>query len=223
MRVRIIETVTYDAEELRLLATLGRLTRGALHELANPLVALLGSAELALGEVEPGTRLHDRIALTQRTGAEVVEIVRALQAFVGSSRCRRGALGRRRGGRRDRAGRARAPHPRRRAALERRRHRHGRPRRDPAPARRAADRGARGSLTAATSSSSSSATASSGRSRSGASAPVLPRRRSPRGSWPAAPPRSPRRPTRRRSPPRRACPGRRSRPAGRRRRSSARR
>ena len=82
MRVRIIETVTYDAEELRLLATLGRLTRGALHELSNPLVALLGSAELALGDAEPGTKLYDRISLTQRTGAEVVEIVRALQAFI---------------------------------------------------------------------------------------------------------------------------------------------
>ena len=62
--------------------TLGRLTRGALHELSNPLVALLGSAELALVDAEPGTKLHDRIALTQRTGAEVVEIVRALQGFV---------------------------------------------------------------------------------------------------------------------------------------------
>jgi len=82
MRVRIIETVTYDAEEFRSLATLGRLTRGALHELSNPLVALLGSAELALGDAEPGTKLYDRISLTQRTGAEVVEIVRALQAFI---------------------------------------------------------------------------------------------------------------------------------------------
>ena len=72
----------YDADDTRALVTLGRLTRGALHELANPLVALLGSAELALGDAEPGTKLHDRIALTRRTGAEVVEIVRALQAFV---------------------------------------------------------------------------------------------------------------------------------------------
>ena len=72
----------YDTEETRSLATLGRLTRGALHELSNPLVALLGSAELALGDAEPGTKLHDRISLTQRTGAEVVEIVRALQAFI---------------------------------------------------------------------------------------------------------------------------------------------
>jgi signal transduction histidine kinase len=82
MRDGIIERVSYDADHTRSLATLGRLTRGALHELSNPLVALLGSAELALADIEPGTKLHDRISLTQRTGAEVVEIVRALQAFV---------------------------------------------------------------------------------------------------------------------------------------------
>ncbi len=82
MRVGIIEPVSDVTDETRALATLGRLTRGVLHELSNPLVALLGSAELALGDVEPGTKLHDRIALTQRTGTEVVEIVRALQAFV---------------------------------------------------------------------------------------------------------------------------------------------
>jgi signal transduction histidine kinase len=74
--------VSYDNDETRTLVTLGRLTRGALHELSNPLVALLGSAELALASAEPGTKLHDRIALTQRTGAEVVEIVRALQGFI---------------------------------------------------------------------------------------------------------------------------------------------
>jgi two-component system NtrC family sensor kinase len=74
--------VPHDTEEIRALATLGRLTRGALHELSNPLVALLGSAELALVDAEPGTKLHDRISLTRRTGAEVVEIVRALQKFI---------------------------------------------------------------------------------------------------------------------------------------------
>lgn len=74
--------MAYDIDETRALVTLGRLTRGALHELSNPLVALLGSAELALADAEPGTKLHDRIALTQRTGAEIVEIVRALQAFI---------------------------------------------------------------------------------------------------------------------------------------------
>lgn len=74
--------MTYGDDESRALHTLGRLTRGALHEIANPLVALVGSAELALGEVEPGSKLHDRIALTRRTGTEIAEIVKALQAFV---------------------------------------------------------------------------------------------------------------------------------------------
>ena len=78
----IIETVQSNARESRTLETLGLLTRGALHEMANPLVALVGSAELALGETEPGTKLHERVALTLRTGSEIAEIVRALQAFV---------------------------------------------------------------------------------------------------------------------------------------------
>ena len=71
-----------DAPESRTLETLGLLTRGALHEMANPLVALVGSAELALADTEPGTKLHDRVALTHRTGSEIAEIVRCLQAFI---------------------------------------------------------------------------------------------------------------------------------------------
>ena len=72
----------HDAREERSLLTIGLLTRGALHEISNPLVGLIGSAELALDDAEPGTKLHDRIALTQRTGAEIAGIVRALQAFI---------------------------------------------------------------------------------------------------------------------------------------------
>jgi signal transduction histidine kinase len=72
----------HDAREERSLLAIGLLTRGALHEIANPLVGLLGSAELALDDAEPGTKLHDRIALTQRTGAEIAGIVRALQTFI---------------------------------------------------------------------------------------------------------------------------------------------
>jgi signal transduction histidine kinase len=74
--------VQFDAREMRGLQTLGRLTRGALHEISNPLVALVGSAELALGDTEPGTRLYERVSLTHTTGAEIADIVRALQAFV---------------------------------------------------------------------------------------------------------------------------------------------
>ena len=72
----------HDAREERSLLTIGLLTRGALHEIANPLVGLIGSAELALDDAEPGTKLHDRILLTQRTGAEIAGIVRALQTFI---------------------------------------------------------------------------------------------------------------------------------------------
>jgi signal transduction histidine kinase len=82
IRVGIIERVAADAPEARALQTLGLITRGALHEISNPLVALVGSAELALLDVEAGTKLHDRIALTHRTGLEITEIVRALQAFI---------------------------------------------------------------------------------------------------------------------------------------------
>ena len=67
------------------LATLGRLTRGALHEVSNPLLALLGSAEFALADATPGTKLHSRIELVQSTGEEIAEIVRALQAFARSA------------------------------------------------------------------------------------------------------------------------------------------
>lgn len=74
--------MAYDAYQAQLLRTLGLLTRGLLHELANPLVALVGSAELALTDAEPGSKLHDRIALTHRTGSEIAAIVRALQGFI---------------------------------------------------------------------------------------------------------------------------------------------
>lgn len=62
-------------------ATLGRLTRGALHEIANPLLALVGTAELALTETEPGSKLRDRLETVRATGDEIATIVRALQAF----------------------------------------------------------------------------------------------------------------------------------------------
>ncbi len=72
----------HNASEARSLRTLGLLTRGALHEISNPLVALVGSAELALDEAVPGTKVHDRISVTHRTGTEIAGIVRALQAFI---------------------------------------------------------------------------------------------------------------------------------------------
>jgi len=80
--VGIIVPLQHEAPETRSLRILGLLTRGALHEISNPLVALVGTAELALDEAEPGTKVYDRISLTHRTGTEIAGIVRALQAFI---------------------------------------------------------------------------------------------------------------------------------------------
>lgn len=71
-----------DNAESGALETLGRLTRGALHQIANPLLALAGTAELALADAEPGTKAHERLALIHRTSLEISDIVRALQGFV---------------------------------------------------------------------------------------------------------------------------------------------
>lgn len=82
VREGIIDPLPNDVRDTRTLQVLGLLTRGALHEISNPLVGLLGSAELALDEAEPGTKLYERISLARRTGSEIAGIVRALQAFV---------------------------------------------------------------------------------------------------------------------------------------------
>lgn len=70
-----------DLLEVGRLAALGRLTPGALHELANPLVALLGTAELLLEDAERGTKTADRLQLVLDTAREISGIVRALQGY----------------------------------------------------------------------------------------------------------------------------------------------
>ena len=77
----IIEPVPHDAPETRSLRTLGLLLRGALHEISNPLVGLVGSAEW------PSTKpSRDEAAPADRAdapdGHRDRRIVRALQAFV---------------------------------------------------------------------------------------------------------------------------------------------
>ncbi|HVM69455.1 MAG TPA: histidine kinase dimerization/phospho-acceptor domain-containing protein [Gaiellaceae bacterium] len=61
--------------------TLGRLTRGALHEFSNPLLGLLGNTELALMDLEPDSPLRERLEIVLAAANELAEIVRALQAF----------------------------------------------------------------------------------------------------------------------------------------------
>ena len=68
-----------DAAQTARLATLGRLTRGALHELGNPLVALIGTAELATAAAEPGSRHRERLDLIGAMANEIGDVVRVLQ------------------------------------------------------------------------------------------------------------------------------------------------
>ncbi len=73
------ELAASDAAQQARLATIGRLTRGALHELGNPLVALIGTAELVTANAEPGSRLRERLDLIGDTANEISDVVRALQ------------------------------------------------------------------------------------------------------------------------------------------------
>lgn len=66
-----------DLENARL-ELLGRLLPAALHELSNPLVALVGTVELLLADAEPGPT-RTRLELVQRTADEVASLVRSLQ------------------------------------------------------------------------------------------------------------------------------------------------
>ncbi len=79
---RVTEGIDPKESEADQLALLGRLTRGFLHELANPLLALTGSAEFALVDAEPGTKLHARLEVVHSTALEIGELVRALQGFI---------------------------------------------------------------------------------------------------------------------------------------------
>jgi signal transduction histidine kinase len=58
----------------------GRLA-GVVHELNNPLFAILGLIEFLLRDAEPGSRAQQRLELIQTTGLEMKEIARALLGF----------------------------------------------------------------------------------------------------------------------------------------------
>jgi signal transduction histidine kinase len=77
----ILAAVVADADdaEARRLQMLGRLVPGALHELANPLLALGGTVEFLLEDAAPGTRARERLELVGSTTNEIAEIVRTLQ------------------------------------------------------------------------------------------------------------------------------------------------
>lgn len=64
--------------ELGRLALLGRLTRGVVHELNNPLFVVLALAELMQRTVEPGSQAAERLAQVHESGSEMRRLVGAI-------------------------------------------------------------------------------------------------------------------------------------------------
>jgi signal transduction histidine kinase len=48
------------------------------HQINNPLFAILGHVEFALRDAEPGSATEERMRIIQRTGLEIKEILRGL-------------------------------------------------------------------------------------------------------------------------------------------------
>ena len=51
---------------------------GLVHQLNNPLFAILGHVEFALRDAEPGSATEERLRIIQRTGLEIKQILRDL-------------------------------------------------------------------------------------------------------------------------------------------------
>jgi signal transduction histidine kinase len=78
------ESTTAEREallEAGRLSSLGELVRGFAHEINNPLFGMLGLVELLLGEIDPGTKAHDRLTLVQQSGLEIKRITQTLLGF----------------------------------------------------------------------------------------------------------------------------------------------
>ena len=63
------------------LTTLGSLASSVVHEINNPLFAILGLVEFLIRDAEPGSKAHARLELIQSTGLEMKEVARALLDF----------------------------------------------------------------------------------------------------------------------------------------------
>jgi two-component system C4-dicarboxylate transport sensor histidine kinase DctB len=60
---------------------IGHFAPGVIHELNNPLFAVLGLLEFLVTDTEPGTKAHHRLTLIQQSALEIREIVRVVLDF----------------------------------------------------------------------------------------------------------------------------------------------
>jgi two-component system NtrC family sensor kinase len=64
------------------LAVAGELAAGAVHEINNPLFAIITLTGFLLREVEPGSRAEERLRLIEQSANEIKEVVERLHHFV---------------------------------------------------------------------------------------------------------------------------------------------
>jgi signal transduction histidine kinase len=79
---------SYSADQLEIelrklgkTLAVGQFAPGVIHEINNPLFAILGLLEFLLAESEPGSKTHERLLLMQQSGLEIKNIVRTVIDF----------------------------------------------------------------------------------------------------------------------------------------------
>src|SRR5215510_1108682 len=79
---------SYSADQLEVelrklgkILAVGQFAPGVIHEINNPLFAILGLLEFLLAESEPGSKTHERLLLMQQSGLEIKNIVRTVIDF----------------------------------------------------------------------------------------------------------------------------------------------
>jgi two-component system sensor histidine kinase HydH len=81
-------SVDLPEDELRRIGrtlAIGQLAPGVIHEINNPLFAILGILEFLLADAEPGTKTRERLQLVQQSGLEIKDVVRTLMDFARES------------------------------------------------------------------------------------------------------------------------------------------
>jgi two-component system sensor histidine kinase HydH len=91
--VRSLELAEHELGPLARTLAIGQVAPGVIHEINNPLFAILGILEFLLADAEPGTKTYERLQLLQQSGLEIKDIVRTLMDFSREHPDERHALG----------------------------------------------------------------------------------------------------------------------------------